>query len=70
MVSLEGHRGLVNALEFSPSGELLATGGADKTARVWEVDSGELVATIAAHREGVRALTFRPRGDLIATGSD
>lgn len=39
----EGHAGEIRAVAFSPDGQLVATGGSDKTARVWEVVTGKEV---------------------------
>jgi len=44
--SLKGHHGTVRSLSFSPDGCLLASASIDKTARVWNVDSGELLLTL------------------------
>ena len=46
------HRGSVTHAAFGPGG-LLATGSADRTARVWDLASGELAASLP-HRDAVR----------------
>ena len=47
--SLVGHEEAVRHCSFSPDGNLLATGSADSTARVWEVASLRSIATLTRH---------------------
>ncbi len=61
------HNKHVAALAFSRNGELAATGSYDGTARIWDVASGTLRATIN-HGEGVVAVAFSPQGDRLITG--
>lgn len=37
---LEGHRGCVNTVCFSPSGELLASGSDDQSVMIWDWNTG------------------------------
>ena len=63
------HDGSVSSVTFSPDGKLLATGSSDNTAKVWEMPSGNLIATMR-HDGSVFSVTFSPDGKLLATGSD
>jgi Trypsin-like peptidase domain/WD domain, G-beta repeat len=63
------HGDVVNAVAFSPNGELVATASDDQTAGVWEVSSGKRVARLG-HEDWVNAVAFSPDGRLVATASD
>src|SRR5207302_1207646 len=61
--------GPVSAVAFSPDGRHLATGAADRSARVWDVDSGDELRELAGHGAAVSAVAFSPDGRRLATGS-
>lgn len=63
------HGGFVWAATFSPDGQRLATGGADATARVWDVRSGQQLLALAGHNGSVVNLAFGPKGRALASGS-
>ena len=46
VTTLRDHTDTVNAVAFSPNGELLATGGDDWTFRLWNVSRGQNIATL------------------------
>src|SRR5205807_706867 len=62
-----GHECAVPAVCFSPDGKLLATGGVEGTARVWEVQTGRLRHTLKAHEGGVGGVAFSPDSERLAT---
>src|SRR5579864_7291551 len=66
---LTGHTGAVNSVAFSPDGARLTTASEDKTARVWNAATGELLHTLSGHEDAVFAAPFSPDGSRIATVS-
>jgi WD40 repeat protein len=62
------HDDQVREVAFTPDGRLLATSSIDRTARVWEVASGQ-ERTRVTHEGIVRGVAFSPDGRLLATGS-
>jgi hypothetical protein len=53
-----------------PNGDRLASAGADRTVRVWDVASGRQVLVLAGHLDGVNQVAFSPDGAFIASVSD
>ncbi len=54
---------------ISPDGHLIATGHEDKTARLWEANSGKAVRILRGHDAGVTSIAFSPDGKRLLTGS-
>jgi WD40 repeat protein len=57
----------VLAVAYSPDRETLATGGADKAVRLWEVASGKPLAVLEGHADAVAGLSFSPDGKALAS---
>ena len=67
---LKGHTNSINTLAFSPDGKRLASASGDKTARVWDVNTGENTLTLRGHTESVRGAAWSPDGGRLATASN
>lgn len=48
---------------------LIGTASADKTARIWGIDSGKCLAVYAGHTGSVNSISFHPTQDLVMTAS-
>ena len=64
-----GHDGEAFSVSFSPDGLFMATGGTDKTVRIWDARSGEVKHVIAGHTDHVWEVAFSPNSKLVASSS-
>ncbi|QNP28835.1 WD40 repeat domain-containing protein [Cylindrospermopsis curvispora] len=46
-----------------------ASGSKDKTAKLWNLESGEEISTVKCAEDAIYTITFSPNGKLLATGS-
>lgn len=67
--ALGGHRGAINALDFSPDGRWLASGGVDGLARIWDPTGGRELAQLEDHEPHapVAGVQFSSDGRWLAT---
>ena len=67
---LKGHGRGVNAVAFSPDGEIIASGSSDSTIRLWNPHNGMHLKTLEGHKENVNSIAFSPDGRTLASGSE
>src|SRR6185312_9219041 len=63
-----GHSDTVFGVSFSPNGKLLASCGADKFVKVFEVPSGKFVKAFEGHTHHVMDVGWKSDGKLLASG--
>ena len=69
-VVLTGHKGEVLSVAFSSDGTQLLTGSKDKTAILWNAQTGELIKNVTGHKHRIQSVAFSPTdATRILTGS-
>lgn len=65
-----GHEDRVRHATFSRDGRFIATSSDDKTARLWNAETGALLQTFNGHQWSVLSAAFSPDGQRLITGSE
>uniref|UniRef100_A0A0C3SGI6 Uncharacterized protein n=1 Tax=Guillardia theta (strain CCMP2712) TaxID=905079 RepID=A0A0C3SGI6_GUITC len=60
----------VDCIAFHPNCNYIATGGTDRTVRVWDTVSGNQIRIYRGHSTGVSAVRFSHDGLSLASGGD
>ncbi|XP_044261809.1 autophagy-related protein 16-1 isoform X3 [Tribolium madens] len=71
-VKFDAHDGEVNAVKWSPVDRLVATGGADRKVKLWEISKGacESKGMLVGSNAGVMAVDFDSSGTMILGASN
>ena len=63
-----GHEAEVTSISMSPVQDIFLSGSADKTVRLWDLQSSRCEATMNAPCEGIPVAAFDPEGIIFAVG--
>ena len=69
IAALEGHGGSVRSLAFAPDGRMLASGGADRTLKLWDVAGRRERFSLRGPNGVIRAVGFSSDGAVVAAAS-
>jgi len=67
---LRGHVSGLLAVDVSPDGKRIVTGSRDKTARIWDAESGRELLVLGGRAGKIWSVAFSPDGRRVATAND
>ncbi|MCQ3929512.1 MAG: hypothetical protein DPW16_03555 [Chloroflexi bacterium] len=67
--SLSSYVGSVYAIEWSQTGNQLASGGEDTSIHIWNITNGRELITVEGHEQPVTSISWSPDGTRLASGS-
>jgi sterol desaturase/sphingolipid hydroxylase (fatty acid hydroxylase superfamily) len=68
-LTLQGHTAAVLGVAISADGQRIVSGSEDRTAKVWDVATGQELLTLTGHARPVRSVAISRDGQRIATAS-
>jgi WD40 repeat protein/serine/threonine protein kinase len=66
---LDRHTDWVFSAAYSPDGTHIVSASQDKTARIWDADTGATLAVLAGHGAKMRSAAYSPDGTRVVTAS-
>ncbi|MDB9492672.1 DnaJ domain-containing protein [Dolichospermum circinale CS-534/05] len=69
LTSPYSHNGFINALVYSPNGNIIASASGDKTIRIWQSSTGTIKRTLNGHTDAVLAIAISSDSTILVSGS-
>lgn len=66
----DSHSDKINALAYSPTDQIIASGSTDGEIKLWNSGNGEILRTIQSNTDEVTAIAFSSDGKSIVSGSN
>jgi WD40 repeat protein/serine/threonine protein kinase/cytochrome c-type biogenesis protein CcmH/NrfG len=67
--SLRTHPGVATCIDVSPNGRLVASGGSDRSLRLWNLETGECESTLQGHKAFISGVAWHPTEPWVVTAS-
>jgi WD40 repeat protein/energy-coupling factor transporter ATP-binding protein EcfA2 len=72
IIHYQGHEDAIKSLAFSPNGQMIVSGSADNTIRLWDINGHPIVdpkSSFIGHNGYIYSVVFSPDGQIIASAS-
>ncbi len=66
---LSGHPEPIQAIAIGPNGYILVSGSQDKTLKIWNLKTGQLLYQLTGHEAAIASVAMSPNGRKIVSGS-
>ena len=67
--TLTNHSDMIKSIAIHPNGEIFASCSIDRTIKIWNINTGELLHNISGYSSGVTCITFSNNGKILASSS-
>ncbi|NER36447.1 MAG: hypothetical protein F6J93_21095 [Oscillatoria sp. SIO1A7] len=68
--TLDAHSDRVSSVAISPDGKIIASSSHDRTVKLWNLTTGQLLKALAGHSSAVLSVAFSPDGKTLASASN
>jgi len=69
LTRMTGHQALINQVQFSPDGRMIASGSFDKSVKLWDGVTGKYITSLRGHVSSVYQIAWSADSRLICSGS-